>query len=158
MSKDPIYKKEQAIGRKAARMAQDYLHTVLRQKLSIRGEGYEKIKPILDATRVQPKMGDYRLQGLNLQTSKIGFILHFGFSGVRQGGDVYLQAARYNKQKTKRDAHQVDLSPRSLFDDIYEKSGAIDYLLAALQETRTEAHITKLQNLAIKLNDPGNGQ
>jgi hypothetical protein len=152
-----IKSRERAIGKKAAKMAQDYVHSVLRQKLSIRGEGYEKMKPILDATKVRAKMGSHRLLGLDFTSSKIGFILHYGFTGVRQGGEVFLKAARYHKSSTDRDAHKVDLPSRLLFDDMYQKSGAIDYLIENLAETRLEAETIKIQNLLLKLNRPENG-
>ena len=152
-----IFSQERKIGRKAAKMAQDYVHAVLRQKLSIRGEGYEKMKPILKATRITPKMGDYRLQGLNFTSTKIGFMLHYGFTGVRQGGDVFLKASRYNKNRTERDAHQVDLPARLLFEDMYQNSGAVDYLINALKETRLKAEIITIENLLLKLNSADNG-
>ena len=153
-----IFSQERKIGRKAAKMAQDYVHAVLRQKLSIRGEGYEKMKPLLEATRVQPKMGDYRLMGLNFTSSKIGFMLHYGFTGVRQGGDVFLKAARYHKGRTEREAHKVDLPARLLFEEMYEKSGAVEYLLESLGETRMQGEMINIKNLLLNLNREDNGQ
>lgn len=138
-------------------MAESYIQTVLQQKLAIHGIGGDKIKPILEATKVRAKMGEYRLLGLNFTTSKVGFILHHGFQGVRQGGDVYLKAARFHKNKTTREAHKVNLPAKEIFDDLYQKSGALDYLIKSLGETRMQGEINKLQNLVFQVNELKNG-
>lgn len=148
-----IFNKERYIGRKAAKMAQDYVLQLLKQKLHIRNQGDPKndIKPILEATKVKAKMGDYRLLGLDFSSSKVGFIQHFGFKGIRQGGQIYLEAARYHKKGTERDAHSLDIQSKEFFNEIYEKSGAIDYLINALGETRIEGEIIKIRQLLSKL-------
>ena len=84
-------------------------------------------------------------------------MLHYGFTGVRQGGDVFLKASRYHKNKTERDAHKVDLPPRLLFEDMYQNSGAIDYLLQSLGETRMQGEMIKIKNLLLQLNREDNG-
>jgi hypothetical protein len=153
MTPNQIKSKERAIGKQAAKMAEAYIHQVLRQKLNIRNQGDEKNKAILDATKVKSKMGQHRLLGLNFTSSKVGFILHYGYNGVRYGGDVYLQAARYVQNRTNRSDHNMKLPARQLFDNIYTRSGALTYILTALEETRTEAVISKLNNLIVQLNN-----
>ena len=143
---------ELQIGKKAAKMAQNYVLAVIRQKIHVRGIGGEKMKPILKATKVKAKMGDYRLLGLNFTSSKVGFILHYGFTGVRSATTVYYDAARYQKSSASRGRAQVKMPAKDFFENIYVKSGALDYLISALSETRTEALQIKLNNLVIKIN------
>ena len=143
---------ELQIGKKAAKMAQNYVLAIIRQKIHVRGIGGEKMKPILKATKVKAKMGDYRLLGLNFTSSKVGFILHYGFTGVRSATTVYYDAARYQKSSSSRTRAQVKMPAKDFFENIYVKSGALDYLISALSETRTEALQIKLNNLVIKIN------
>lgn len=157
MSSNQIKSKERAIGKKAAKMAEAYIHQVLKQKLDIRNQGDDKNKPILDATKVKAKMGTHRLLGLNFTSSKVGFMLHYGFNGVREGGAVYLQAARYQQGQTVKKPHQATLKSYRLFDDIYTRSGALNYMITALGDTRMQAEIEKIENLISKLNTPSNG-
>lgn len=147
-----IKSQELQIGKKAAKMAQNYVLAVIRQKIHVRGIGGEKMKPILKATKVKAKMGDYRLLGLNFTSSKVGFILHYGFVGVRSATTVYYDAARYQKSSASRTRAQVKMPAKDFFENIYVKSGALDYLISALSETRTEALQIKLNNLVIKIN------
>jgi hypothetical protein len=155
MEKDNTKAKERVIGRKAAKMAQNYVHAVIRQKIHVRGKGSGKMKPILEATKVKSKMGDYRLMGLNFTTSKVGFILNYGFMGVRNATTVYYDAAKYIQSSASRSRSSVHLRPRDLFENIYVKSGALDYLVSALSETRTEALQVKMNNLVLKFNENG---
>ncbi|TQI71824.1 hypothetical protein JM79_2773 [Gramella sp. Hel_I_59] len=152
MSSNQIKSKERAIGKQAAKMAEAYIHQVLRQKLSIRNQGDDKNKPILDATKVKAKMGQHRLLGLNFTSSKVGFMLHYGFNGVREGGSVYLQAARYQQNSTVKKPHQATLKSYRLFENIYERSGALNYMITALGDTRTDDVIAKLSGLLLQLN------
>ena len=147
-----IKSKERAIGKKAAMMAQDYVHSVLRQKLHIRNKGGKGFPPIIEATKVKPKMGQYRLLGLNFTSSKVGFMLNFGFTGVREAGPVYLKAARYHQDQTVRQPHRADLKGQHFFEDIYRKSGSLEYMLNALGDTRTDAVMAKLSGLLLQLN------
>ena len=147
-----IKSKERAIGKQAAKMAEAYIHQVLRQKLNIHNQGDSKNLPILDATRVKAKMGQHRLLGLNFTSSKVGFMLHYGFNGVREGGAVYLHAARYQQGQTVKKPHHAQLKSYHLFEDIYTRSGALSYMIAALGDTRTDDVIAKLSGLLLKLN------
>lgn len=149
---DDIKKQERAIGRKAAKMVQQHVHQVIRQKLHVRGLGDEDMKPILEATKIKSKMGDYRLLGLNLSSNKAGFIQHYGFVGVREATKVYLTDSRYNKSSTQRKSHNFRLPEKKIFENIYQDSGAIDYLVAELSKTRTEALQIKLNDLILTLN------
>ena len=147
-----IKSQELQIGKKAAKMAQNYVLAVIRQKIHVRGIGGEKMKPILKATKVKHKMGQYKLLGLNLTTSKVGLILHHGFTGVRNATTVYYHASRFQKESASRGRSQVKMLPKNLFDDIYRKSGALDYLVAELSKTRTEALQIKLDTYVMKIN------
>ena len=152
-----IKKQERAIGRKAAKMAEVYLLQVLKQKLHIRNEGFPE-GTILEDTRVKPKIGDYRLLGLNLTSSKTGFILNYGFTGVREATTVYFTASRYKKSKTQRKRHHFNLPAKNIFEDIYTKSGAVDYLISELAKTRTQGAQIRLDNLILKINSDTDGK
>jgi len=152
MSSNQIKSKERAIGKQAAKMAETYIHQVLKQKLDIRNQGDAKNKPLLDATKVKAKMGTHRLLGLNFTSSKVGFMLHYGFTGVREGGEVYLKAARYQQNATVKKPHQATLKSYRIFDDIYTRSGALNYMISALGHTRTDDVIAKLSGLLLQLN------
>ena len=143
---------ERRFGRKAAEMAQDYVHTVIRQKVQIRGKGGKKEKPLLYSTRVNAKMGDYRLMGLNLTSSRIGFILHEGFIGVREATKVHFSNDRFKKSYTQRKRHHVNLPMEDFFSDMYKESGALDFLIEMLSETRTEAFQLKLNGMIYEFN------
>ena len=108
----------------------------------------------MEATKVRAKMGEYRLQGLNFTSSKIGFIQHYGFSGVRDGSTILLAASRYNESATQRDSHNVDLKGKELFNNIYVQSGAAKYLLDELSQLRAEDVKIKLSSLVLELNRP----
>ena len=148
---DKIFKEERKIGRKAAKMAESYLMQVLNQKLNIRNEGFPE-GPIMDDTRVKHKMGDYRLLGLNLTSSKTGFILNYGFVGVREATTVYLEHSRYQKTKTQRKRHNFNLPAKNIFENIYNESGAVDFLFSELSRTRTEGPQIRLDELVLKIN------
>ena len=155
-----IYNKERYIGRKAAKMAQDYVLQLLKQKMHIRNQGdpEHNIKPLLDATKVKAKMGDYRLLGLNFTSSKIGFIQHYGFVGTRGASTVILEAQRYHKNATQRKASQINLPSQNFYDKIYQKSGALDYLVKALADTRLDAIKATVNSLVVQLNTQDNGR
>ncbi len=152
-----IYQHEKLIGLRAARMTEQYLHAVIRQRLHIHNKGLPE-EPILEATDVKAKMGDYRLLGLNLMSSKTAFILNFGFTGVREATTVYFNASRYKVGKTQRKRHQWSLPAFNIFEDIYYKSGAVDYLVTELTKTRTEALQLQIDGLVLKFNSQNNGQ
>lgn len=151
MNSKDILLKEKILGKQAAKMAQDYLQAVMKQRMSVQGNGKPKENP-LKATKVVPKMGDHRLMGLNFKTNKVAMIQHYGFVGVRQGGEVYYKNARYNIKKSSRTAASINLPALEIFDDFYRKSGAAAYLLNGLKETRTKAMINSLSNRILKLN------
>ncbi|SDS11578.1 hypothetical protein SAMN04487764_1491 [Gillisia sp. Hel1_33_143] len=152
MTADEIKSKEKQIGRTAAKMAQAYLHSVLEQKLNLRGKGTNGKKPLLKSTRIKEKMGDYKLLGLNLQSTKTGYILNYGFTGQRSATSVYLKADRYEKTRTQRKRHSFNLPAREIFSDIYIKSGAVDYLTTELSKTRGQSVEVLLEQMIIKFN------
>jgi len=152
-----IYSHERKIGLRAARMTEKYLQAVIRQKLHIHNQGFPE-DPILEAVNVKHKMGEYRLLGLNLQGSKTAFILNFGFTGIREATTVYFKAPRYKVGKTQRKRHQWNLPAFGIFDDIYYKSGAVDYLVTELTRTRTEDIQLQIDGLVLKFNSQNNGQ
>lgn len=139
-------------------MAKNHVHQILRQKLNIRNQGDDENKPILEATKVQAKMGKHRLLGLNFKTSQVGFILDRGFVGVRDGSTILLQASRYNKSSTTRKSHDVNMPAKDLFVDIYKQSGALEFLLKTLRQTRTDFIKVQLSDLVLELNKEGNGK
>lgn len=153
-----IKSREEAIGKKAAKMAQNYVHQVLRQNLNIRNKGGEKMKPILQATKVEKKMGDHRLLGLNFTSSKVGFILHYGFVGARIATTVYYNASRYKVDSATRARQDVNMPGKHLFEDIYTKSGALDYLFRELSQTRGDAFQIRLNNMIVKFNSEADGR
>ena len=140
---------ERKAGRKAAKMAEQYLLNVIKGKLNIRNEGFPE-GPIMEDTTVKAVMGDFRLKGLNLQSSKAAFILNYGFTGVREATTVYYKASRYNISKTQRKAHNFHLPPQDIFADFYLKSGSIDFLVGELSKTRTGQLQHWLDHLAVK--------
>lgn len=156
MTSDQITAKEKQIGRKAQKMVQAYLDNLLQQKLTIRGEGTRGKNPLLKSTRITASMGDHRLMGLNFTSNKVGFVQHYGFKGIRQGGSLELKAARYKKSRASRKAHNVNLPKLDLFSDIYIKSGAAKFILKELEETRTAATIEKLSKFVLNLNKYSN--
>jgi len=151
MNSKEIFLKEKALGEQAAKMTQNYLQAIMQQRMSVQGNGKPKDNP-LKATKVIAKMGDYRLLGLNFKTNKVAMIQNYGFTGVRQGGEVYYKNARYNINRSSRNAASVNLPALQLFDDFYQKSGAAAFLLNGLKETRSQALINSLSNRILKLN------
>lgn len=149
---EQIYREERRIGKEAAKMASRHLQQILKQKLNIHNIGFPE-EPILEATDVKVAMGDYRFLGLNLMSSKTGFILHHGFVGVREATTVYLKASRYNKNKTQRKRHEFSLPAQKIFENFYFTSGAVDYLIQELTRTRQKALQYDVNNLAIKFSN-----
>lgn len=152
-----IYEHERKIGLRAARMTEKYLHALIRQRLHIHNKGFPE-EPIMEATNIKHKMGEYRLLGLNLQSSTTAYILNFGFTGIREATTVYYQAPRYKIGKTQRKRHQWSLPAFNIFEDIYFKSGAIDFLVTELTRTRTEALQLQIDGMVLKFNSQNNGQ
>lgn len=146
--------KEQRIGRKAAKAVEAYVKTKLRTTLNIRNKGGvdeygRKIPPILEATKVKAKTGQYYLLGLNLTSNKYGFIQHFGVAGTRAKHIVLLK----NNTSFIRPSHPFNLKEKKLFDNIYEKSGALNILADGLAETRTKVVKAIIQDTVVTLNN-----
>lgn len=97
-------------------------------------------------------MGTHRLLGLNLTSSKVGFIQHYGFTGIRDATTVLYKNDRFKIAASKRSSHQFNLKDQLFFDDFFFESGAVDFLMAGLRETRTEAAIKKISDAIIRLN------
>lgn len=145
--------KEQLLGRKAAKAVDSYVKSKIQQKLTIRGKGSEKEDPILDATKVKAKTGTHRLLGLNLTSNRYAFIQHFGFVGKRTEHIVLLS----NNTSFIRHSHPFKLKEKGLFDDIYQKSGALKILADGLSVTRTEAVSAHIKGVVLELNKKDNG-
>lgn len=147
-----IHRAERLAGRKAAKMTEEYILSLMRQRLNIGDHEGEERSDLMKKTKVRAKMGQYRLLGLNFTSNKVGFINHFGFTGIRSATTVLLRAARYNQTATKRKSHSFHLPAQDYLDNIYEKSGAIDFLLKALAETRTNAVKHAINGIVYSLN------
>jgi hypothetical protein len=150
--------KEQRIGRKAAQAVENYVKSKIRSKLSIRNKGGvdangKAILPILEATKVKAKTGTHRLLGLNLTSNKYGFIQHYG-AIIKRTEHIVL-----NSRKTSfiRHSHPFKLKSKDIFDDIYQKSGALKILADGLSETRTAAVSAHIKGVVLELNKKDNG-
>lgn len=153
-----IFQRERAIGQRAAKMTQGYLLQVIKQNLETRGLGGEKMLPLLKATKVKSMMGEYRLLGLNLNSSKVGFVLHYGFTGVREATKVYYNHSRFHIDSSQRKSHPFHLPEFAIFEDAYRRSGAVDYLIEELSKTRTEAIQFDLDAMVLTLNKISDGE
>ena len=149
-----ILNKERELGKAAAAKAKAYLVATIKQKLTIRGVGMPD-EPILEGVDIKSIIGDYRLLGLNLQAPRHAFIQHYGFTGIRNATKVFYEASRYKAQSAQRSSTTVKLAATNLFEEMYERSGALDFLLDGLAETRTQDVINKIERLALRFN---NGQ
>lgn len=147
-----IFNRERNAGRKAAKMVETYIESLIRQRLTIHNKGGERFDALLKETKVRAKMGQYRLLGLNFYSSKAGFINHFGFHGVRSATTVLLSHPRYTQSSTKRKSSRVDLPAQSFFNDMYRKSGALNYIMSVVGETRTDSLKIKIGQLIHHLN------
>jgi hypothetical protein len=152
MAVDNITAREKQIGKAAAKMAHNYVQGLIAQKLTVRGKGIKGKNPLAKSTRLVSKMGQNRLLGIDFKTTKVGYVQHFGFTGTRYAGSVELKDERYKKSYTSRKPHSVKLKPQDIFKDIYTKSGAFDYLMKNLSETRSEAIIQRLTKLSLRIN------
>ena len=153
---ESIKAEERLIGLRAAKMVEAYMLAGIKQKLhkgiSVGAESLE------DGSRVKHKMGDYRLLGLNITAPIHGFILHYGFVGVREATAVYLTAPRYIKTKTQRKSHQFNMPAKNIFEEIYNKSGVIPYLVEELATTRIAAVEIKINDMVLKFNRENDGR
>ncbi|TSE02435.1 hypothetical protein [Aquimarina algiphila] len=150
-----IRDKEAKIGAHAARLATRYLHKNINRAFDVKNRGGvfqgKKIKPMLRASKVRPKLGEYVLLGLDTTSNKYAFIHHYGFKGKRDGSFVRFSNSRFSKEFTNRDAHILNVRDRSIFKDVYKSSGALTYLAEHLAETRSESFQAKFNNLIVKL-------
>ena len=153
---DAIKNYERIAGREAAQRVQNYLRAVIQQRLHS-DTGHLNDESLIFDTKVKAKMGEYRLLGLNIESPKHAFILHYGFTGVREATTVYYKNLRYKIDKSQRKRHPWKLPAFSIFDDIYEKSGALSLLIEELSRTRTEELQVRLNNTILKFNQ-GNGK
>ncbi|WP_281991405.1 hypothetical protein [Aquimarina aggregata] len=146
-----IRAKEAKIGRHAARLTEQYLHSNINRLFDVKNKGGvfqgREVEPMLRATRVRSKIGDFLLLGLDATSNKYAFIHHYGFSGKRDGGTVYLDHQRFSKDITQRNTHVLNVNQKSIFHDIYKSSGALDYLVTELTKTRTESFNEKFKDV-----------
>ncbi|TSE02924.1 hypothetical protein [Aquimarina algiphila] len=150
-----IRQKEAKIGAHAARLATRYLHKNINRAFDVKNRGGvfqgKKIKPMLRASKVRPKLGEYVLLGLDTTSNKYAFMHHYGFEGKRDGSFVRFSHNRFSKEFTNRESHILNVRDRSIFKDVYKSSGAITYLAKHLAETRTESFQAKFNNLIVTL-------
>ncbi|MBT0607660.1 hypothetical protein [Aequorivita echinoideorum] len=151
-----IREQERRIGLKASRKVEAYLRTVIDQKLK-RGKTTEE-KSLHDTAKVKHKMGEYRLLGLNLSSPVHGYIQNYGFVGVREATSVYYKASRYNISRSQRKAHPFNLPERKIFEEIYDKSGVIPFLVEQLANTRTQAVEIVINDMILQFNREQNGK
>ncbi len=150
-----ILAKEIKIGRHAAKLATQYLHKKISRSFDIKNKGGvfegKKIPPMLRATKVKAKVGQYALLGLDATSNRYAFIHHFGFKGKRAGTTVFYEHSRFRIDAIMRKPHILTIREKSIFIDLYRKSGALEYLSTALKETRTESFThtfnTHVQNI-----------
>ena len=144
--KRKILIQEKVIGRKASKLVNTYLKEKIRQRLQTNNrtnqyQSAKKTAPILKATKSNPAVGKHRLLGLNLKSNQYAFIQHFGANTTRHAHLV----TQKNGTTFQRKAHPFLLPKTSIFKDMYQKSGAIQYLEKELSKTRIEATIIQLK-------------
>ena len=144
-----ILNQEKKLGKEAAAKATAYLIDLIKQRLTIRGVGMPD-EPILEGVNIKSVLGEYRLLGLSVQAPKHAFIQNYGFTGTRNATKVFYEASRYKIANSQRASATVNLPSMNLFDDLYTKSGALEFLLDGLAETRTHDIITKIEREALK--------
>lgn len=152
-----IRSKEAQIGKKAAEMATQYFHKNIRDTLDIKNEGGifngKKVEPILESSRVKPKMGEHKLLGLDATSNRYAFIHHYGFLGERTSSFVRYSHSRFEAEFTNRKSHFLAIEQRPIFEKIYYASGAMEYLQKQLTETRTEDFQVKFNAFIVKLSE-----
>ena len=146
---------ERQIGKKAEQVVESYVKRRIARRLTIRNKGGlseagKVMPPILQASKIRAKIGSHRLLGLNLTSNTYGFIHHFGVSKKRAEHLVQLNNAK--RTTFVRRSHPFKLKEKSLFDDVYEKSGALEILADGLSKTRVEAVVVGIKALVLKLN------
>lgn len=150
-----IREKEAKIGRQASRLATRHLHKNINRAFDVKNRGGifqgKKVRPMLKATRVRHKMGDFVLLGLDATSNKYAFMHHYGFKGIRDGTIVRFSHNRFKSEFTNRKTHILDVRDRSIFKNLYRDSGVLEYLSKHLRETRTESFQEKFNNLIITL-------
>lgn len=150
-----IRDKEIKIGTEAAKLATRFLHRNINRSFKVRNAGGffhgKKVKPMLSSTKVKPKVGEYLLLGLDATSNKYAFMHHYGFKGKRIGTMVRFSHRRFKNEFTSRDSHLLNLRNRSIFTNLYAESGAKDYLIKHLSETRTESYKAKFDDLIVKI-------
>ncbi|KZS41919.1 hypothetical protein AWE51_00285 [Aquimarina aggregata] len=150
-----IREKEAKIGRQASRLATRHLQKNINRAFDVKNRGGifqgKKIRPMLKATKVRPKMGDFVLLGLDATSNKYAFMHHYGFKGNRDGGLVRFSHNRFKSEFTNRKTHILDVRDRSIFKNLYKDSGVLDYLSKHLVHTRSASFQEKFNNLIITL-------
>lgn len=150
-----IRRKELKIGRIAAEMATQYLHKNINRSFDVKNKGGifngKTIEPMIEASKVKAKMGEHFLLGLDATSNRYSFMHHYGFKGAREPSFVRYNHSRFTAEFTNRSSHPLVLKERSIFKDLYIKSGAITYLQEQLSETRSEAFQAKFNDLVVKL-------
>ena len=151
-----IIAQETIIGQRAAKKVQTYLDSVISQKLK---KGTSKGAESLEkGTKVKFRMGEHRLLGLNLSGPVHGYILNYGFVGVREATSVYFSAPRYNLTKTQRSRHPFNLPAKEIFEEIYNKSGVIPFLVEELGKTRIAAVEIRINDMVLQFNKDQDGR
>lgn len=149
-----IRSKEAKIGREAAQMATLHMQSRIHQKFKVKNKGGlfndKPIKPMLEASKVKPKMGEYVLLGLDATSNKYAFMHHYGFKEKRGAASLFLRHPRWRINGFNRKPHFLKMPERSIFDKLYQKSGAEDFLIKELTKTRGESFTSKFEALINK--------
>ncbi|MFV9552099.1 hypothetical protein [Algibacter sp. PT7-4] len=156
---DKILAEERVLAKTVAKVTTNYVHSKIKSSsLTMRGIGspYKKgrskfseneRKPMLEATYIEPAIGDNRLLGFDFKSNRSGFVHHFG---IIKDNTRYLRT--HSKTGTVYKQVNPNLKSQSFFDDIYKSSGALQMLENGLQKTRVRAVTFQLQNIVLEMN------
>ena len=158
---EKILAEETILAKKVAKVTTDYVHSKIKSSsLTMRGIGspYKKSKgkkkfsenerkPLLEATYIQPAIGDNRLLGFDFKSNRAGFVHHFG---IVKDNTRYLRT--HHKTGTVYKKTSSTFKSQAFFDDIYKNSGALKMLEEGLSKTRIRAVTVKLQNIVLEIN------
>lgn len=154
-----ILAEETALAKRVAKVTTNYVRSKIKSSsLTMRGigspnkKGRSKFaknerKPMLEATYIEPAIGDNRLLGFDFKSNRSGFVHHFG---VVKDSTRYLRT--HSKTGTVFKQAKPDLKSQAFFDDIYKSSGALQMLEDGLSKTRVRAITVQLQNIVLEIN------
>lgn len=154
-----ILAEEKLLADRVAKRTTDYVHSKIKNSsINIRGIGSpnkkgrsknakNERKPLLEATRIEPAIGDNRLLGFDFKSNRAGFVHHFG---IVKDNTRYIRT--HSKTGTVFKQSHPNFKSQAFFDDIYKNSGALQMLEEGLSKTRVRAVTVKLQNIVLEIN------